>query len=262
MGSKNEVSFEYCVGCRWGLRASWLAQELLQTFEPNDGLHKVSLLPIKEPAGTFIVKVNNENIWDRKASTSGGFPETKELKQLIRDRLCPAKPLGHSDKISKRTSEDEAIEEEEIRTVVDTYLEGIYEEDITKVMISTQQNDFLIRRRNEATSTIISSDTSAEEWKDYLAWNKISSSDPMDRSVPKIIWESKYNVVVFISSFVPAHMGLEPDKVALTKVRRSQDDKMVWRVQSHETARLYEQKSDGTNVRSLKGSLFRDIMKS
>jgi len=31
------VAVEYCVGCKWGLRAAWVAQELLQTFEKELG---------------------------------------------------------------------------------------------------------------------------------------------------------------------------------------------------------------------------------
>jgi hypothetical protein len=34
-------------------------------------------------------------LWDRK--TEGGFPETKVLKQRVRDRIDPKKDLGHSD---------------------------------------------------------------------------------------------------------------------------------------------------------------------
>ena len=35
-------------------------------------------------------------IFDRK--TAGRFPESKELKQLIRDIIAPGMDLGHSDK--------------------------------------------------------------------------------------------------------------------------------------------------------------------
>lgn len=34
-------------------------------------------------------------LWDRKSE--GGFPETKVLKQRVRDRIDPLKDLGHSD---------------------------------------------------------------------------------------------------------------------------------------------------------------------
>lgn len=34
-------------------------------------------------------------LWDRKAE--GGFPETKVLKQRVRDHIEPKKDLGHSD---------------------------------------------------------------------------------------------------------------------------------------------------------------------
>ena len=85
------VSIEYCTQCRWLLRAAWLAQELLTTFE--DELGGVTLIP--GTGGTFIVCCGHRLIWSRK--TEGRFPEAKELKQRLRDILCPDKPLGHSD---------------------------------------------------------------------------------------------------------------------------------------------------------------------
>jgi predicted Rdx family selenoprotein len=41
------------------------------------------------------VQVEKVLLWDRK--TEGGFPETKVLKQRVRDRIDPKKDLGHSD---------------------------------------------------------------------------------------------------------------------------------------------------------------------
>lgn len=48
------VSIEYCAGCRWLLRSSWLMQEILTTFEQE--MEAVTLIPIKPPApgGTFV----------------------------------------------------------------------------------------------------------------------------------------------------------------------------------------------------------------
>ena len=31
------VAFQYCTGCQWGMRAGWMAQELLKTFEKEIG---------------------------------------------------------------------------------------------------------------------------------------------------------------------------------------------------------------------------------
>jgi hypothetical protein len=41
------------------------------------------------------VKLDDKVIWDR--AKTGRFPQPKELKQMIRDRLAPSKDLGHSD---------------------------------------------------------------------------------------------------------------------------------------------------------------------
>ena len=44
-------------------------------------------------------------IFDRTAQ--GRFPEVKEIKQLIRDKIVPNMDLGHSDNKIKKDSEDE-----------------------------------------------------------------------------------------------------------------------------------------------------------
>ena len=106
------ISIEYCTGCRWLFRSSWLMQELLTTFESEMG--SVSLIPCKGAAGTFLVKFNNDvTLWDRKAD--GGFPESKQLKQRVRDYISPDKDLGHSDvnKSESNKSEERCVECEE-----------------------------------------------------------------------------------------------------------------------------------------------------
>jgi len=90
---KPTVSIEYCPKCGWMLRAAYMAQELLSTF--TDDLHGVLLIP-SETGGTYIVKINDIVVFDRKLQ--GRFPEVKELKQLVRDVVNPDKNLGHSDK--------------------------------------------------------------------------------------------------------------------------------------------------------------------
>jgi selenoprotein W-related protein len=57
------------------------------------------LLKPAEIAGTYKIYVNEEMITDRKRD--GGFPEIKMLKQQIRDKVNPAKSLGHSEDKSK-----------------------------------------------------------------------------------------------------------------------------------------------------------------
>jgi selenoprotein W-related protein len=69
-----------------------MAQELLTTFESELG--ELALVP--GTGGIFEVRVDGEVIFSRKQA--GRFPESKELKQLVRDRIAPDKPLGHSDR--------------------------------------------------------------------------------------------------------------------------------------------------------------------
>ncbi len=88
------IEIVYCTQCRWLLRAGWTAQELLTTFAAELG--EVALVP--GGSGIFEVRLNNELIWSRKEQ--GRFPELKELKQRVRDRIAPEKDLGHSDRLS------------------------------------------------------------------------------------------------------------------------------------------------------------------
>lgn len=97
------VEIEYCTGCRWLLRAAWMAQELLTTFQTDASsrLRSVQLTPNARQGGVFQVYAHaaggeSELLWSRKAA--GRFPESKELKQLVRDVVCPDRSLGHSDK--------------------------------------------------------------------------------------------------------------------------------------------------------------------
>jgi selenoprotein W-related protein len=87
----NCIVIHYCNLCRWMLRANWLAQELLTTFDSE--IQEVSLRP--GSGGVFEIWLNNELLWERKRD--GGFPEAKEIKQRVRDAICPERDLGHSD---------------------------------------------------------------------------------------------------------------------------------------------------------------------
>ena len=85
------VEIQYCTQCRWLLRAAWLAQELLTTFENELG--EVVLVPGR--GGVLEVRLDGATLFSRAAS--GRFPEAKELKQLVRDRVAPGRDLGHSE---------------------------------------------------------------------------------------------------------------------------------------------------------------------
>lgn len=69
-----------------------MAQEILTTFQSEVG--ELALVP--GTGGVFEVRVDEEIVWSR--AESGRFPEIKELKQLIRDRIAPGRDLGHSDR--------------------------------------------------------------------------------------------------------------------------------------------------------------------
>jgi len=81
----------YCSKCRFTLRATWLAQELLFSF--GEELGEVALVP--GSGGVFEVWLGDEKLWDKASEQR--FPEPKEIKQRIRDRAFPGKDLGHSE---------------------------------------------------------------------------------------------------------------------------------------------------------------------
>lgn len=88
----NHVTISYCTQCRWLLRAGWMAQELLTTFDTE--LDELTLKP--GTGGIFEVYANDQLVWSRKQQ--GRFPEITELKQLVRDVIAPQRDLGHSDR--------------------------------------------------------------------------------------------------------------------------------------------------------------------
>ncbi len=74
------------------MRAAWLAQEVLTTFAEEIG--EVALQPGTD--GVLEIRLDGKLIYSRKEE--GRFPEAKEVKQLIRDRIDPNRDLGHSDR--------------------------------------------------------------------------------------------------------------------------------------------------------------------
>ena len=89
---KHRVEIHYCAQCRWLLRAAWMAQDLLTTFD-----QEISELVLKPgTGGIFEVRVNTALVWSRK--TEGKFPDIVELKRRVRDHVSPGRDLGHADR--------------------------------------------------------------------------------------------------------------------------------------------------------------------
>jgi selenoprotein W-related protein len=81
MSNKPTLSIEYCTVCNFRGRATWLAQELLASLEPELG--GVTLVPGR--GGVFDVRLDGETVFSYKEA--GRFPEPRELKDLLRERL-------------------------------------------------------------------------------------------------------------------------------------------------------------------------------
>lgn len=107
------VAITYCTQCRWMLRAAYFGQELLSTF--GTAIGEIALIPAtgglfqvhltyRPQSESNEVKAQEVLIWDRKAE--GGFPETKILKQRVRNHIEPGKDLGHSDKPANKVKSE------------------------------------------------------------------------------------------------------------------------------------------------------------
>ncbi len=83
------VEIRYCTQCRFMLRAAYLAQELLTSFEKE--LAEVALVP--STGGIFEVALDGETLASNRDTKR--MPEAGEVKRLLRDRIAPGRTIGH-----------------------------------------------------------------------------------------------------------------------------------------------------------------------
>lgn len=83
------VEITYCTRCKFLLRAAWLAQELLTTFESD--LNEVALRP--GSGGIFEVRLNGKVIASN--ANRAAIPDAGDVKRLLRDRIAPDRRIGH-----------------------------------------------------------------------------------------------------------------------------------------------------------------------
>jgi len=83
------IEIEYCTKCKFQLRAAWLAQELLASFEQELG--EVALIP--GVGGIFEVRLDGDAIASNRESKR--MPEVADVKRLVRDRVAPERRVGH-----------------------------------------------------------------------------------------------------------------------------------------------------------------------
>ena len=83
------VEIRYCTRCRFMLRAAYLAQELLTTFEKELG--EVALVP--SSGGIFEVTLDGETVASNRRTKR--MPEAGEVKRILRDRMAPDRKIGH-----------------------------------------------------------------------------------------------------------------------------------------------------------------------
>ncbi|HEV8575163.1 MAG TPA: SelT/SelW/SelH family protein [Dehalococcoidia bacterium] len=83
------VEITYCTKCKFLLRAAWLAQEILTTFESD--VEEVALRP--GSGGIFEVRLNGEMIASN--ADGGPMPDVAAVKRLLRDSFAPGRRIGH-----------------------------------------------------------------------------------------------------------------------------------------------------------------------
>jgi selenoprotein W-related protein len=87
--TSSRVEITYCTRCKFLLRAAWLAQELLTTFESH--LDEVALRP--GSGGIFEVRLDGEVIASN--ANRAPMPDPAQVKRLLRDRIAPGRQIGH-----------------------------------------------------------------------------------------------------------------------------------------------------------------------
>lgn len=85
------IEIRYCTKCRFLLRAAWLAQELLSTFEGE--LAEVALVPAT--GGVLEVRLDEQVIASNREEKP--MPEISQIKRLVRDRISPGRRIGHEE---------------------------------------------------------------------------------------------------------------------------------------------------------------------
>ena len=83
------IEIHYCTQCKFMLRAAYLAQELLTSFEKELG--EVALVP--SSGGIFEVTLDGETLATNRETKR--LPEAGEVKRLLRDRIAPERTIGH-----------------------------------------------------------------------------------------------------------------------------------------------------------------------
>jgi len=83
------IEITYCTKCRFLLRASWMAQELLSTF--GEELGEVAIVP--GGGGIFEVTLGGEVIATNRETKQ--MPDPVDVKRAVRDRIAPDRKIGH-----------------------------------------------------------------------------------------------------------------------------------------------------------------------
>lgn len=96
------VNVRYCNDSKWMMRANWICQEILSTFQ--DEVRSVTLIPmrssIEEKSGIFEVSISDRIVWNRKKD--GKAFHIEEIKSRIRDIVSPDKDLGFELDVDQR----------------------------------------------------------------------------------------------------------------------------------------------------------------
>mmetsp|Transcript_2001 Transcript_2001/g.3629 ORF Transcript_2001/g.3629 Transcript_2001/m.3629 type:complete len:360 (+) Transcript_2001:2936-4015(+) len=107
------VNVKYCNVSKWMMRANWICQEILSTFQ--DEVRSVTLIPmrssIEEKSGIFEVSISDRIVWNRKKD--GKAFHIEKIKSRIRDIVSPDKDLDFDLDEDQRNRDDDDNEHED-----------------------------------------------------------------------------------------------------------------------------------------------------
>jgi selenoprotein W-related protein len=83
------IEITYCTKCKFMLRATWLAQELLTTLAEELG--EVAIVP--GSGGIFEVTLDGDVIATNRDHAP--MPDPADVKRAVRDRVAPDRKIGH-----------------------------------------------------------------------------------------------------------------------------------------------------------------------
>ena len=89
--NKNRIQIEYCTQCKWLMRAAWMAQELLTTFEQELEEDKINILTMHKAKGLTAKATIIAGLEDERLPGSAEGSDLEDERRLLYVSLTRAK---------------------------------------------------------------------------------------------------------------------------------------------------------------------------